>query len=261
VLHSRSYSIVDAHVYNHSTNCSHASLLPHRSTELTEGVPSAIVQHLMHADQQVRGQEANLITLRPATMEIVPGGEFQDGARGIQLRVRSWPQGNLSAMPHVKWEWLVAPGEWVCASELTRITAQNRGLPCDAQAAIENSDVLESLRKSDKQIKVGGIDYELDEDFVLRGNGPLSGDNATRLLLVTNRRGGLSCVRSCRKLYPLCLGFRAQTISSDGARLARLSRTTRWTRTTTSTKRQRSATTHNTRQASARSMPQSPSAD
>jgi hypothetical protein len=82
-------------------------------TELTEGVPSAIVQHLMHADQQVRGQEANLITLRPATMEIVPGGEFPDGARGIQLRVRSWPQGNLSAMPHVKWEWLVAPGEWV----------------------------------------------------------------------------------------------------------------------------------------------------
>jgi hypothetical protein len=235
-------------------------------TELTEGVPSAIVQHLMHADQQVRGQEANLITLRPATMEIVPGGEFRDGARGIQLRVRSWPQGNLSAMPHVKWEWLVAPGEWVCASELTRITAQNRGLPCDAQAAIENSDVLESLRKSDKQIKVGGIDYELDEDFVLRGNGPLSGDNAIRLLLVTKhfeecRRGGLrSCVGSCRQPNPLCLGFRAQTISLDGARLARLSRTTRWTRTTTSTKRQRSATTQNTRQASARSMPQSPCA-
>ena len=132
VLHSRLHSIVDAHVYNiahiHShqlANCPHTSLLPHRTHRRRSGRYCAASHH---ADQQVPGQEANLITLRPETMEIVPGGEFKDGARGIQLRVRSWPQGNLSAMPHVKWEWLVAPGEWVCASEPTRITAQNRGL-------------------------------------------------------------------------------------------------------------------------------------
>ena len=71
----------------------------------------------------------------------------------------------------------------------SRCASRRRIEACDAQAAIENSDVLESLRKSDKQIKAGGIDYELDEDFVLRGNGPLSGDNATRLLLGMSARG------------------------------------------------------------------------
>ncbi len=46
------------------------------------------------------------------------------------------------------------------------------------QAAIANSEVLESLMKSDRNIKAGGIEYELDEDFKLLGNGPLSGDTA-----------------------------------------------------------------------------------
>ena len=96
--------------------------------------------------------ETELALFKPQSMEILMD---MNAAQRIKLRIHKWPNecGGQGGSVRVHWEWLLG-GEW---------------------RRLEDTEVLGTLKSCSREIDHPPHSYQLDGDFVLRGDGPLDG--------------------------------------------------------------------------------------